>query len=111
MVATDADVALRKIDVTNPCAAEEHNIEALRHVKVYNRGGNLVGTVVGLDVEGQESRRAGEEWQLIGRFSRHPRVYANHSSTSTTILNCLEKFVSIRGYRFLITYFRFGEDG
>ena len=69
MVATDADVALRKIDVTNPCAAEEHNIEALRHVKVYNRGGNLVGTVVGLDVESQESRRAGEEWQLIGRLA------------------------------------------
>ena len=65
MVATDADVALRKIDVTNPCAAEEHNIEALRHVKVYNRG----GTVVGLDVEGQELRRAGEEWQLIGRLT------------------------------------------
>jgi hypothetical protein len=38
-------------------------------VKVYNRGGNLVGTVVGLDVEGQESRRAGEEWQLIGRLA------------------------------------------
>ena len=69
MVATDADVALHKIDVTNPCAAEEHNIEALWHVKVYNRGGNLVGTVVGLDVEGQESRRAGEEWQLIGRLA------------------------------------------
>ena len=58
MVATDADVALRKIDVTNPCAAEEHNIEALPHVKVYNRGGNLVGTVVGLDVEKVKSHVA-----------------------------------------------------
>ena len=51
MAATDADIALRKIDVTNPGAAEEHNIQALPHVKVYNSGGSLVGTVVGLDVE------------------------------------------------------------
>ena len=51
MAASGADIALRKIDVTNPGAAEEHNIQALPHVKVYNRGGSLVGTVVGLDVQ------------------------------------------------------------
>jgi hypothetical protein len=48
---TEADIALRKIEVTNPGAAEEHNIQALPHVKVYNRGGSRVGTVVGLDDE------------------------------------------------------------
>jgi thiol-disulfide isomerase/thioredoxin len=51
MAATDADIALRKVDVTNPGAAEENNIQAVPHVMVYNRGGSLVGTVVGLDVE------------------------------------------------------------
>jgi hypothetical protein len=51
MVATDADVALRRIDVTNPGAAEEHNIQTFPHVKVYNRGGSFVGIVVGLKVE------------------------------------------------------------
>ena len=48
---TDADVALRKIDCTNPGPAEEHNIQALPVVKVYNRGGGLVGTVTGADFE------------------------------------------------------------
>jgi thiol-disulfide isomerase/thioredoxin len=51
MAATDGEIALRKIDVTDPGAAEEHNIQALPNVKVYNRGGSLVGTVVGLDIE------------------------------------------------------------
>ena len=79
-------------------------------MKVYNRGGNLVGTVVGLDVEGQELRRAGEEWQLIGKLAgtlalRKSLVHFHHN------LKLPGKFVSIRGYRFLITYFRFGVGG
>jgi thioredoxin 1 len=51
MAATDGEIALRKIDVTDPSAADEHNIQALPNVKVYNRGGSLVGAVVGLDIE------------------------------------------------------------
>jgi thiol-disulfide isomerase/thioredoxin len=51
MAATDGEIALRKIDVTDPSAADEHNIQALPNVRVYNRIGSLVGTVVGLDIE------------------------------------------------------------
>ena len=86
MAASDADIALRKIDVTNPGAAEEHNIQALPHVKVYNRGGSLVGTVVGLDVEKIKvtSRRRRVDRQV----SIHPRANASTASTSAT--NCPE---------------------
>ena len=47
MPATDADIALRKIDFTDagPAETEEYKITALPNVKVYNRGGGLVGTV------------------------------------------------------------------
>ena len=53
MAAADADIALRKIDFTDagPAETEEYKITALPHVKVYNRGGSLVGTVTGADVE------------------------------------------------------------
>ena len=49
MAAADADIALRKIDLTEP--QESYDIDKLPTVKVYNRGGSLVGTVVGADVD------------------------------------------------------------
>jgi thioredoxin 1 len=49
MASTDADIALRKIDLTN-ATEESYGVKALPTVKVYNRGGSLVGTVVGADV-------------------------------------------------------------
>ena len=52
MAANDGDIALRKINADE--SAEEvqaANVTALPVVKVYNRGGSLVGTVVGADVE------------------------------------------------------------
>jgi hypothetical protein len=49
MAAADADIALRKIDLTNG-GSEEYNIMALPVVKVYDRSGGLVGTAVGDDV-------------------------------------------------------------
>jgi thioredoxin 1 len=53
MAVTDAEIALRKIDLTGgsreegEAEAAKYNIMALPHVKVYNRSGSLVGTVVG----------------------------------------------------------------
>jgi thioredoxin 1 len=57
MAATDADIALRKIDLTGGSREEgeaeavKYDVMALPHVKVYNRSGSLVGTVTGTDVE------------------------------------------------------------
>jgi thioredoxin 1 len=48
MAADDPDIALRKIDLTEP--QESYGIDKLPTVKVYNRGGSLVGTVVGADL-------------------------------------------------------------
>jgi thiol-disulfide isomerase/thioredoxin len=51
MAAADAEIALRKIDLTDGgseagwAEAAKYNISALPYVKVYNRGGSLVGTV------------------------------------------------------------------
>src|SRR5215831_1936028 len=50
MAAKDADIALRKIDLTESGSQEHYNIDKLPQIKVYNRGGSLVGTVVGADV-------------------------------------------------------------
>jgi thioredoxin 1 len=47
MAADDGDIALRKIDLTEP--QDSYGIDKLPTVKVYNRGGSLVGTVVGAD--------------------------------------------------------------
>jgi hypothetical protein len=47
MASTDADIALRKIDLTSENSADVKQIPV---VKVYNRSGSLVGTVVGADV-------------------------------------------------------------
>jgi thioredoxin 1 len=44
MASTDADIALRKIDLTSENSADVKQIPV---VKVYNRSGSLVGTVVG----------------------------------------------------------------
>ncbi len=38
-------------DLTDPGSEEGCNITALPHVKVYNRGGSLVGSVGGVDIE------------------------------------------------------------
>ena len=47
MASTDADIALRKIDLTSENSADVKQIPV---VKVYNRSGSLVGTVVGANV-------------------------------------------------------------
>jgi len=42
MAAADADIALRKIDLSD--SAGEYNVTHLPHVKVYNAGGGVTGT-------------------------------------------------------------------
>ncbi len=53
MAKADPDIALRKIDIVNwnTAVAKQYNIHSIPHVNVYNRGGNLVGTVGGANVE------------------------------------------------------------
>jgi thiol-disulfide isomerase/thioredoxin len=48
MAADDADIALRKIDLTEP--QDSYGIDKLPTIKVYGRGGSLVGAVVGADI-------------------------------------------------------------
>src|SRR6266496_1191614 len=53
MARTDPEIALRKIDIVDwkTAVAKQHNIHSIPQVNVYNRGGRLVGTVVGADVD------------------------------------------------------------
>jgi len=53
MAQTDPDIALRKIDIVNwnTAVVKQYNIRSIPQVNVYNRGGLLVGTVVGADAE------------------------------------------------------------
>jgi thioredoxin 1 len=53
MAQTDSEVALRKIDIVRPGTpvAQQFNIHSIPQVNVYNRGGGLVGTVLGADFD------------------------------------------------------------
>ena len=53
MASTDPEIALRKIDIVNwnTAVAKQYGIHSIPQVNVYNRGGRLVGTVVGADFE------------------------------------------------------------
>jgi thioredoxin 1 len=53
MAKTDSEIALRKIDIVNwkTAVARQFNIHSIPQVNVYNRGGRLVGTVVGADFD------------------------------------------------------------
>ena len=54
MAQTDPEIALRKIDIVNwnTAVVRQYSIHSIPQVNVYNRGGQLVGTVVGADAEG-----------------------------------------------------------
>jgi Thiol:disulfide interchange protein len=53
MAATDPEIALRKIDIVNwkTAVARQFNVLSIPQVNVYNRGGNLIGTVNGPDLD------------------------------------------------------------
>jgi thiol-disulfide isomerase/thioredoxin len=53
MARTDPEIALRKVDIVNwkTAVVKQHDIHSIPQVNVYNRGGRLVGTVVGANVE------------------------------------------------------------
>lgn len=53
MARTDPEVALRKIDIVNwkTAVVKQYNIRSIPQVNIYNRGGRLVGTVVGADIQ------------------------------------------------------------
>jgi thiol-disulfide isomerase/thioredoxin len=53
MARTDPEIALRKIDIVNwkTAVALQFNVHSIPQVNVYNRGGQLVGTVVGTDID------------------------------------------------------------
>jgi len=50
---SDPEIALRKIDIVNwkMPVARQFNVHSIPQVNVYNRGGSLVGTVNGADIE------------------------------------------------------------
>jgi thiol-disulfide isomerase/thioredoxin len=56
MARTDPEIALRKIDIVNwnTAVAKQYNVHSIPQVNVYNRGGQLVGTVTGADVQAVE---------------------------------------------------------
>jgi thiol-disulfide isomerase/thioredoxin len=53
MARTDPEIALRKIDIVNwkTPVVKQYNIRSIPQVNVYNRGGRLVGTVVGANIQ------------------------------------------------------------
>ena len=53
MASADPQIALRKIDIVNwnTAVAKQYNIQSIPQVNIYNRGGDLVGTVVGVNPE------------------------------------------------------------
>src|SRR5436190_16253421 len=53
MARSDADIALRKIDIVNwrTPVVQQFNIHSIPQVNVYDRSGRVVGTVVGVDFE------------------------------------------------------------
>src|SRR5467141_2559729 len=53
MARTDPEIVLRKIDIVDwkTAVVKQYNIHSVPQVNVYNRGGRLVGTVVGADVD------------------------------------------------------------
>jgi thioredoxin 1 len=50
---SDPEIALRKIDIVNwkMPVAQQFNVHSIPQVNVYNRGGSLVGTINGADIE------------------------------------------------------------
>ena len=50
---SDPEIALRKIDIVNwkMPVAQQYNVHSIPQVNVYNRGGSLVGTVTGPDID------------------------------------------------------------
>jgi len=56
MARTDPEIALRKIDIVNwnTAVVKQFGIHSIPQVNVYNRGGNLVGSVVGADLQAVE---------------------------------------------------------
>jgi thiol-disulfide isomerase/thioredoxin len=53
MARTDPQIALRMIDIVNwkTAVVKQYNIRSIPQVNIYNRGGRLVGTVVGADIQ------------------------------------------------------------
>jgi len=53
MARTDPEIVLRKIDIVDwkTAVVRQYNIHSIPQVNVYSRGGRLVGTVVGADVD------------------------------------------------------------
>ena len=53
MAKTDPDIALRKIDIVNwrTPVVRQFDVHSIPQVNVYNRGGSLVGTVNGADID------------------------------------------------------------
>jgi hypothetical protein len=70
MARTDPDIALRKIDIVdwNTAVVKQYNIHSIPQVNVYNRGGHLVGTVVGVKAEEVKRYVAQAKTGLIKRL-------------------------------------------
>ena len=57
MARSDPEIALRKIDIVNwrTAVVQQFNIHSIPHVNIYDRGGRLVGTVNGADINAIKS--------------------------------------------------------